>query len=246
MRKLAPLLYLLTVCSFAEAAVSLNTASTACEINNINGASTTCSTVVAAGSDRVLYALIFFYPHDSQNYTVSAVARDGQSFTKLKELDLGSGNAKYQIWQLIDPNVGTADITATYSGTYWMDVSIYPVSFNGVHQTTPSDVTADASPTGTTSGSISLTTLVDNSWMISLAYAGSGTTTTLGAGQTTLGRTQATFAQASYSGPLTPTGSKTHTYNTVPSVNWQLVAASVQPTEIVPEIYSGRRVYDIS
>lgn len=122
-------------------------------------------------------------------------------------------------WYLVAPATGTNTVEVTVAATP-ARTNAGAVSLNGVNQTTP--LNAENGATGSsTSASVSVTTTVDNCWLVDCVSVKGATTPSPSGGQTsihTANDADNSFG-ASYKGPETPTGSKSMTW-TISSSPW--------------------------
>jgi hypothetical protein len=105
----------------------------------------TLSVTVGNNANRVLYVLV-----DTDTAPPTSVTRDGQSFTEIY-LDL---------WRLIAPNVGTADIVV--NGTFTDIYSYTALSLYNVDQVTPERTTVQEQNTFTGPWTFSVTSAIDD------------------------------------------------------------------------------------
>lgn len=149
-----------------------------------------------------------------------------ENFIQIGSNNDGAAGHAPSVWYLANPTSGTHNIVQTYGGTpvaYGLrvltldNVSVFGVTASGT-----------ASPTSTTSPSITLTTVQDNSTMfnVGVTIGGSGVNT---AGQTQFGSNGGGFVLTSYATtPKTPAGTVTQTY-TQTSGNALMIGAVVSP-----------------
>lgn len=106
----------------------------------------------------------------------TAVQRNGQSFSMIA----GRHSSGSSFWRLLNPTVGTFDITITGGGTFYYAIAM---SLYDVDQTTPeADVPAFLNADGASPWSLDVASLVD-ALVIDLGFI-QGTGVTVGAGQT--------------------------------------------------------------
>jgi hypothetical protein len=114
--------------------------------NNSDGLVTTNTMSATVGDfpNRILVA--FISADRTSSFTVSTVTYGGVSMTKLAGASSSGGYLKSEIWYLINPTIGTANIVATGSTTaFWTMTSGV---FSGVHQTVPFGTTVSSATTG--------------------------------------------------------------------------------------------------
>ena len=140
---------------------------------NTNANSQTLSYGVPAGSSEMLVVTV----NQQNTGTVSGITYGGVALTQLNTI-ASSGN-RLDVWYLLAPTVGTANIIVSFSGNTSATVQAYTMM--GVNQTTPFGTPAYTTTNGT---SVSLTpstsvgqTVLD---FLGLGSTSSGATTTAG------------------------------------------------------------------
>ncbi len=115
---------------------------TATSTQSASANSLSWSHTVASGSDRVLYVTLAI---DGLGAGVNSVTYGGVNLTQVGRT---SGNHAVEIWRLVNPSVGTANVIVSLGGT--TAVKGGAVTYNGVDQATPNGTYASATGTGTT------------------------------------------------------------------------------------------------
>jgi hypothetical protein len=157
---------------------------------------------------------------------ISTLTYGSNSLTQAVFLtETGAGN-RAEIWYLLNPPAGTNTITVTLLGTA-TTARAGAISLSGVNPATPTD--------GTNSGtgqSLSITTTVDNDWIVDCASVGTangGRLSGFGAGQTAVFPASGTDPQGmSYSGPDSPAGSQTVSFTSSGFTQQAYVAVAFQ------------------
>ncbi len=195
--------------------------------------SLTLSHTVAAGSDRVLCVLVGW--RNSGVTALSAVPTFGGNDTTLEVDSGGNADAHATLYYLINPDVTTADIVATW-GTA-VNAAIIAYTLTGCDQTTPFSNNASNSGTGTAT-TVDVTSATGE-LAIDMIDAGVITSPTPGAGQTLIIEELANTndcASSEEDGSATATMSWTLNVSRV----WRMVAASATPSVVAasqfPEI----------
>jgi len=143
-----------------------------------NSATHTWSHTVGAGSNRVLVVGV---SNRDGTRTVSTVTYGGVALTRIG-LQNGAGTAnRVELWRLIAPATGTANIIVTLSGS--TETVAGAVSYTGVDQTTPFGTFASASGTST-APSVAVTSASGEVVMDVVAANGDSDGATVGTGQT--------------------------------------------------------------
>lgn len=156
----------------------------------------------------------------------SAVTFNGVSMTLLVGPQTTAiGSQKSYLWGLAAPTTGTNNIVVTKTGGLLV---LDAVLYSGAQQTTPVEATNTTSGSGT-SGSISVTTLTDNAWLVGYFRGnGSGAFT---AGSNTVVRTSAaegTRQMVDTGVDQTPAGSKSLNV-TMASQSYTAMAFALKP-----------------
>ena len=117
----------------------------------VNSASVTWSHTVS-GSNRLLVVGIGL-----RNYTtITSVTYGGIALTKAAAVGSGTNNyARSELWYLVNPTVGTANIVVTNSATEWMATGA--ITFTGVNQSTPFRASSNDTNFSTSTTTTSLT-----------------------------------------------------------------------------------------
>lgn len=126
-----------------------------------DGTTRTLSFTVAAGDERVL--VVLFATDTSGAQTVTNVTYAGSSLNLAIRAAAG-GNKRSEIWYLVNPPVGTADIVATYSVDNYN--SFGAIVLYGVRQSVPIDNVGSSAGAGTVSALIR--TYKDNSLVLDI------------------------------------------------------------------------------
>jgi VCBS repeat-containing protein len=114
------------VLPIAEDAVSTGTA-------NTGASSKTVSHTTSSGSDRLMLVGISFGKDNGDS--VASVTYNGVALTKVDAQDGGEG--RVEIWRLVAPATGTANLVVNFSGTSHEGAAIGVMTFTGVDQSTP-------------------------------------------------------------------------------------------------------------
>ena len=207
-------------------AITTNSTSTSSTTTATN--SLTWSHTVNSGSDRVLFVGLSI----DNGVTATGVTYGGQAMTLVgRSISAGSGTA--ELWQLISPTVGTANVVATISSS--VKVVGGAVTFNGVDQTTPTN----GSFPGASATSSTPSNTIDSApgdMVIGVLWANDSVTATEGGGQTT----QWNFSTG---GASSPTGvgstepgaaSVTISYTLSASAQWVVGGTSIKPAAANP------------
>ena len=97
-------------------------------------------------------------------YAISSITHNGKPLTQLRADGWAVGGARTFIWGRVNPDVGTYDIVITFSAA--CEAIACAMGLTGVNTADPVGATAGTSGYGGTP-SIVITTLYDNSWIVS-------------------------------------------------------------------------------
>lgn len=134
-----------------------------------SGASVTFSHTVASGSNRLLLVGV----ERGDGITITGITYDGVALSELVD-DAADFTGRRGVWGLLSPNVGTANIVVSFSGTTasWCGAADY----TGVLQSgLPDDTATDAIVSGVnTQADLSFTTTVDDCWSFCITEGDNG------------------------------------------------------------------------
>ncbi|MBA4276244.1 Ig-like domain-containing protein [Flavobacterium sp.] len=192
-----------------------------------NGGSTVPANVgsytIAAGTNRLLIVGVGYSYTNSAN-NVTAISYGSQSLTKLTEISNGT-SSKVQLWYLINPTVGTANIVAAWTGT--LEVSMGFANFTNADQTNPFGVynAINASSTGSFSNTVNSNI---GDIVVDVVATTSNTAPTIGSGQTSIftAGTNSIKVVSSYKTALA--GSTPTSWTGSASSNWSGIAVAVK------------------
>lgn len=153
-----------------------------------NQASTTgftfSSTVGAALTNSIL--VLYIQVHTNLGISVSAASYNAVAMTKLIRENDGVRNATVEIWYLVAPASGSNTVSVTLAGGTATFADAVCISYTGVDQVTPMDIGGSGAVVlnGSTSNSLSPTTVTNNAWVIDCIDAGGSPTMAITGGQT--------------------------------------------------------------
>ncbi|NIQ10003.1 MAG: hypothetical protein GWO23_10115 [Gammaproteobacteria bacterium] len=209
------------------------------------GSDTSTTTVSAthtcAGSDRCVVVVASGIRNQETDWSWSTVTYDGESMTKQQE-DGGNRSTgrdmRTSIWTLLDPpTTASATVTATASGASILSASIAVISFANVSAVGASNVAKGTS----TAPSVSVTTTVENSWLVGGVGAAeqSAVSDTPGTGVTERWDFEApgNYTNDDHNSmgghrAATTTGSYAFAYTIPDSDYWQAVAVEITPIPV--------------
>lgn len=179
----------------------------------------TCS-----GSDRILFAGVV---GQITTDTLTAITYNSVAMTLIDKILCPSDRYIY-LYYLIAPDTGAHNIAVSFSGS--TDIAIGGVSYTGVDQTTPIDGTAKATTTAATSITSTVTTTVNNDWIVSL-FRNDGSAMSAGTSTTSRGITTGAgqFARNMDSNADRSSGSNSLQATSGANANWAYVSAGFKP-----------------
>ncbi len=140
-----------------------------------------------SGSDRVLVVVVAMGGADpNSNFASLALTYNGSSMTSIAGAAATNSQRRIAAFYIIAPSTGANNIAASWSGG-GSEIRLFGLSFTGVDQSTPINTSATTSPGAGTSSTVSLTTTVDNTYMICGIFVreGGGGAITLSSGTVT-------------------------------------------------------------
>lgn len=201
--------------------------------NETGNSTVTLSHTNGSGSNRYLLVYTKLYHPGNGDY-VSAVTYAGVSMTRFK-LQGRSDTSDEAItgWYLANPATGTNNIVATLGGTDLQYFSMESASYTGVAQTAPEASNSGSEAPGSTSYSLSVTTLTDNAWLVGYAFAGSGGVISAGTNTTFRSATSDDAHALDSNSDQTPTGSKSMAFSAGANMYPLMIVASIAPATAV-------------
>lgn len=179
----------------------------------------------STGSDLILMVQLWTFPSGD---TVSGITYNGTALTKKGTRSADAGGYTNQ-WSLVAPSTGANNIVISMSSS---QVFATAVTYTGVDQTTPHpDATVTGTQTGTTGLSASMTTTVDQSWLV-MAGRSPSRVPTAGA-NTLLRKTNGTSGDAGWtldSDGGRSTGSNALNWSYSPSATTYYVMSVIAPS----------------
>lgn len=187
---------------------------------------------VGSGSNRGLW-MVVNDNGSSGDSSGATVTYAGVSMTQVGYVK-DNQNCSYEAFYLLNPTSGSNNITVTPPKT--SNWRIQAMCYNGVNQSltytgTPTDNFATHTDSSVvTDASITVSTIQNNSWVISMARQTAIGATNIAAGTNTTGRTLTTIFGNGDSGALiTPAGSYTNHWTTVTADEFLIFNLTVSP-----------------
>ena len=134
-----------------------------------SGSSRTFSHTIPSGfSNTILIVGVSAQDSNHANMPITGITFNGVALTKTRH-DEATGNNRTELWYLKNPDVTTANVVITATGTLG-ELTGFALGFCNVDQTSPID--ANNGGTGTSGDpSVSLTTGVANAWTVAICSA---------------------------------------------------------------------------
>lgn len=119
-----------------------------------------------SGSNRIL--LVGYTLDISGTTSITTITYNGVGMTKLNEISWNSGSSLLGLYYLINPSTGANNVVITRTGGATLEG--FSASYTGANQLSFPDAQTSGSATNTTS----LTTVANNSWIVTIV-SGTGT-----------------------------------------------------------------------
>jgi hypothetical protein len=186
-------------------------------------------TIGVSGTNRALFVVLAGLAETS----VTGVTVDGVEPMALVQ-DSSSSGWITQIWEMVNPPVGTHSITATWGSTpnNWDAMFASSLSFFGVNQDKPSILKSVDVTAGNATNTATVATSAASDWIIGVANAVNASTMTATTGQTELQNVKdssgAAHIAVGYRGPVSA-GSNTMTWTTDNNSPTGIAIAAIRP-----------------
>lgn len=143
------------------------------------GTSFTFAHTVGVGMDRVMIIGVSVF---NANKTVTSLTYNGVALTRLGFLDGGTGSndRRMEMWRMINPPVGTANVSVTFSTSAKTVIGV--ASFFGVNTTTPNGAFV-SNEANTNLATLNVPSATGELVIDCMAVQGNAATATVGAGQ---------------------------------------------------------------
>ena len=192
---------------------------------NATGTSLTFSHTTGGGVNRILFVAVTHAAGAAQD-RVTGITYAGIAMTRIDLQSPGSGTN--YLYYLIAPATGANNVVVSLSES--LLVHGVAASYTGAKQSGVPDASGTSAVDPATSDELTINTVADNCWVVSTAgrKSGSGATMSAGTGVTNSRQVNAAVAIGD-SGPKTPAGSVSHTWNIDASTGIGIVMASFAP-----------------
>ena len=225
-------------------AITLNNASSGNDNGTDNPAVLTFEHVVNAGDNRILIVGVSFETSGGVLPTVNTITYDGVGLTKIDSVIYKADYNSVELWYLIAPNVGTANVVITLTGALaWASGLLGgAITINGAKQQAP-EVNAKANGNSSTA-TVNITTQTNNAWVIdTVATDSSGNDMAAGAGQTERYEQSNNCRGNGSTEPVAVAGQIAMSWTLDSSDTWGIIAASFEEVSAVvvepPAIFFG-------
>ncbi len=199
--------------------------------NSSSSSMTISHTVSGTGTDRLLVVGI---SQGIANASVTSLKYGGTPLTLLRTESAGPSKPRIEMWYLVNPLVGTADVELTFSGTPSDGSVVGVISLTNVNQATPFGLWVSNAGNGT--ASVDVTSEVGELVIDILAKA-TPVAATVVSGQTE--RWNAAFSNSAYGGLSTKPGAKIVKMKWWSADDWVIGAVSVKPLDPESTNYTG-------
>lgn len=212
-------------------AISFNNASS----GDGSGSSLTFEHVVNAGSNKILLVGINQEDASGGGATcdpISGITYDAVALTQIDTQLYDSANNRADLWYLLNPNEGTANVVATL-GEAVDGVAGGAITVDGAKQQAPE---VDAKDTGAgTTASVAITTQTNNAWVIDcVGNSSSSTDMEAAAGQTERYEDSADQRINGSTKPVVSAGATSMSWELAVSKEWGIIAASFEEEAAAP------------
>ncbi len=193
-------------------------------------------TVNSNSSGILIVTVEYFEP----TVAVSTITYNSVSMTFLRKDNApGATSIHTEIWYLLNPSTGSNTVAITMTGSLTVGQLMISgaVSYTGVDQTSPINAqNGSGSGSAGTTASVSISTIVDNSWIFATTGSGDGSVTWT-TSQNLLWSKAGGAATGESSGgidfgPQTPAGAKTMSATLSLSRNWSISVVSLTPQPV--------------
>ena len=185
------------------------------------------------GSDLILFVFVNVINPASNRAT--AVTYNGVSLTKVRDV-FPQSNVNTSLWYLVNPATGSNTVSITLNAALGTYVDCAAVSYTGVAQSSPIDV-SDSSTSNASSITDSVTTTTDNCWVVASGYHGDTSSGGFSTGMTNREIT-ITGSRRGIIGDsnsvVSPAGSKSATINGNSTQTCGIVIAAFKPAGAAP------------
>jgi len=187
-------------------------------------ASLTFSLVINAGPKKALYVCV---ATEFSGVSINSVTYKGQALTR-KVQDVNNNEVRAEIWELINPPVGTANVVITCSAL--SNIIGMAVCLNNVNQ--QSSINAAGSSNGASgNASLNISPTKGNSFILDCLSSGeAGGSITKEAGQTLIYDNESTPFDAGSSYKLINAGPTTMSWTISGGARWAHVAVAITPS----------------
>ena len=202
-----------------------------------NVTSLTWSHTVGVANDRILIVGVALR---NSSVIVTGITYGGTALTFVGARSNGGGNVRMEMWKLVGPATGTANIVVTLSAA--KRIVGGAASYSGVNPNTPNGAFVSAISNGSTTASVAVTSAIDELVVDAVAAQGDAGSLTVGGGQTQRWNTLTGTASAEVRGGGSSepgAASVTMSWTLGSSKPWAIGAVPLKP---VPRINLGKSV----
>jgi uncharacterized repeat protein (TIGR01451 family) len=182
MKRLVTLLVVVVIAALSASPVAAAIVFDARSVMNGSGASFTLPHTVGVGNDRILIVGVSTF---NSNKLVTAMTYAGQPMTRIGFLDGGTGSndRRMEMWRLVNPPMGTANVVVTMSSS--SKTVVGAASFFGVDPATPHGAFA-SNEANTNLATLTVPSAAGELVIDCLAVQGNAATALVGPGQAQL------------------------------------------------------------
>lgn len=199
-----------------------------------SGATSTTVAHTITGSNTILFSSVVSGTTDD----LTGVTYNGVAMTFLKKHTQVTEGTVWHLYALIAPTTGANNIVATRTGSTGV-LGVNSESYTGVYQgglATTDGVVSSSKSENVDDITDSITTVADNSWIISVAYDGGSGTTAAGTNNSLINLGSGYHALGDTNAAQTPVGSKSMQWTATGAKDWVMTMASFAPDTFVPAV----------
>ncbi|MEW6043433.1 MAG: hypothetical protein AB1608_04150 [Thermoproteota archaeon] len=200
-------------------------------VNSVSSDNEVCSTCTLSHTVAGTVKLLLVAVSIGDDTAVTNITYSNQSLTRIRFDEITTTDRRSELWYLVNPPSGTANVVVTLDKNE--QIVFGAISLTGVHQSNPIDAhNGSTDATGTTEPSTSLTTTVDNAFIVDVVSTVDGTMTP-GASQTE----RWDLAQGQLAGSASTEQATIQTSYTMSWTNdggtdqWAMSAAALRPSD---------------
>lgn len=197
-------------------------------VQNGNTTAVTVSLTIASGATILLVGVSV---NETTTDKISGATWNGNAMTRIANVIGAATGVQVAVYGILNPTSGTHNFVVSKVSSCSMDA--LGISYTGTRSDLLPTVASTNSLTASAAGSLaaSVTTTVDNSWVVAMGCNNFADGMTVDAGHTIRvdDVSGSSRAMADSNGPVTPAGSNTVTFTRSGSGDWGMAVVAVEP-----------------